>query len=313
LTEELARGWMSLTGVIGSHGIVCYLIASHGTEEQRERFLPGLARGERRSGIAITEPDCGSDVAAVRTSARREGADYLVNGTKMFVTNSDHGTMFGVVVKTNPQAEPPHRGISLLLIEKGSPRFRVSRHLRKLGYRGVRTGELVFEDCRVPPGNLLGEENRGFPLLMDGMEVGRIQVAARALGLARAAFEDSIRYAQHRRAFGQTISNFQAIKFKLADMATEIECARQMIYLAASRKDRGERCDLEAGMAKLFATEMAERCTSLAINIHGGIGYIQELPVERYFRDAKLLTVGEGTNDIQRLVIARRLLEKYRA
>jgi alkylation response protein AidB-like acyl-CoA dehydrogenase len=313
LTEELARGWMSLTGVIGSHSLVARMIGEYGTEEQRREWLPKVTAGQMRFGLAITEPDSGTDVANLRTAARREGQSFIVNGTKMFITNAGHGTHFGVMVRTNPAADKPHRGISCLLMDRDLPGFRVSRHLDKLGYKGLRTSELVFENCPVPAFCLIGEENRGFQQLMAVLEVGRIQVAARALGIHRACFEDSVKYAQQRRSMGRPISEYQAIQIKLADMATSLEAARQLTYHAARLKDAGWRCDLEAGMAKLFATDACQRASEHAIHIHGGYGYIKELPIERYYRDAILLQVGEGTNDIQRIVIARRLYEKYPA
>ncbi len=311
MMEELSRGWMSLCGPIGSHGMTCWVIENFGNEEQKRKFLPDLAKGVRRSGMALTEPDSGSDAAALKTSARREGDEFIVNGTKMFITNSEMGTTFSVYVRTHPDAQPKHRGISCLIIEKGMEGFSLGRHLKKLGYKGVRSGELIFQDCRVPAENLIGEEGRGFQYIMAGLEGGRINVAARGVGLARAAFEDSIKYAQQREQFGKPICQHQAIQIKLAEMATRIEAARMLVYQAAAMKDRGERCDLEAGMAKLYASEASEFCASEAIQIHGGYGYIEEFNVERYFRDCKLLTVGEGTNEIQRLVITRRLLEKY--
>ncbi|MEK6712487.1 MAG: acyl-CoA dehydrogenase family protein [Nitrospinota bacterium] len=313
LTEELARGWMSLTGVIGSHSMVAWMVNRFGNEDQRQEWLPRMARGEMRCGIGITEADGGSDVAALRTSARREGTAYVVNGSKMFITNSEQGTHFGVMVRTHPGADKPHRGISCLLMGRDLPGFKVSRHLDKMGYKGIRTGELVFEDCRVPASCLVGEENRGFQQLMAALELGRIQVAARALGIHRACFEDSVRYAQQRRSMGKPIAEHQAIQIKLADMATSLEAARQLTHHAARLKDAGQRCDLEAGMAKLFASDACQRASEWAVHIHGGYGYIKELPIERYYRDAILLQVGEGTNDIQRIVIARRLVEKYPA
>lgn len=313
LTEELARGWMSLTGVIGSHSMVSWMVSEFGSGEQRQEWLPRLATGEMRTGIGITEADGGSDVAAMRTSARRDGNAYIVNGSKMFITNSENATHFGIMVRTNPGADKPHRGISCLMMDRDLDGFKVSRHLEKLGYKGIRTGELVFENCPVPASCLIGEENRGFQQLMAALEIGRIQVAARALGLQRACFEASLKYAQQRRTFGKPIAEHQAVQLKLADMATSLEAARQLTYRAAAMKDSGERCDLEAGMAKLFATDSAQRASEIAIHIHGGYGYIKELPIERYYRDAILLQVGEGANDIQRIVIARRLVEKYPA
>lgn len=311
MMEELSRGWMSLGGVIGSHGMTAWIIETYGTEEQKRKFLPDLAAGIRRSGMALTEPESGSDSASLRTAARLEGDEFIVNGTKMFITNSEMGTTFSVFVRTHPDASLRHKGISCLIIEKGMPGFTVGHHLHKLGYRGVRSGELIFQNCRVPAENLIGEENRGFYYIMAGLEAGRINVAARGVGLARAAFEDSIKYAQQRVQGGKPICQHQTIQIKLAEMATRIEAARMLTYMSAEKRNRGERCDLEAGMAKLFASETAEFCASEGIQIHGGYGYINEFNVERYFRDCKLLTVGEGTNEIQRLLIARRLLDRY--
>ncbi len=311
MMEELSRGWMSLGGVIGSHGMTAWIIETYGTEEQKLKFLPDLAAGIRRSGMALTEPESGSDSASLRTAARLEGDEFIVNGTKMFITNSEMGTTFSVFVRTHPDASLRHKGISCLIIEKGMPGFTVGRHLHKLGYRGVRSGELIFRNCRVPAENLIGEENQGFYYIMAGLEAGRINVAARGVGLARAAFEDSIKYAQQRVQGGKPICQHQTIQIKLAEMATRIEAARMLTYMSAEKRNRGERCDLEAGMAKLFASETAEFCASEGIQIHGGYGYINEFNVERYFRDCKLLTVGEGTNEIQRLLIARRLLDRY--
>ncbi len=308
--EELSVGWMSVAGILGTHMMTAWMILHYGTEEQRRAYLPKMATGEWHSGMALTEPGSGSDAAALRTSARKEKDQWLVNGTKMFISNAEHGTMFSTFVRTSPGL-PKARGISCLLIHKGTPGFRVSRHLKKMGYRGIRTSELIFEDARVPLENLLGEENEGFPMIMSALEGGRVNVAARSVGLARAAFEDSIRYAQQRETFGKPIAQHQLIQAKLAEMATRIEAAKLLTYQAAALKAAGERCDLEAGMAKFFASETAEFCASEAVQIHGGMGYIQELPVERYFRDCKLLTVGEGSNEIQRLVIARRLLDRY--
>jgi alkylation response protein AidB-like acyl-CoA dehydrogenase len=310
IVEELSVGWMSLSGVINSHLMMAYLVWQNGTEDQRQQFLPRMASGELRGGLALTESDAGSDTQAIRTTAVRDGDDYVVNGSKMFVTNGIRGNIFALVAKTDPEADPPYRGISLFLAEKG-PGFQVGRKLHKLGYRGVDTTEFAFHDYRIPADRRIGEEGAGFRYVMSGLEVGRINVAARAVGLARAAFEDSIRYAQQRHTFGKPISEHQAIQFKLADMGTKIEASRLMVRSAAEKKDRGERCDLEAGMAKLFATEACQEITLEAIRIHGGYGYVNDLPVERYYRDAPLLIVGEGTNEIQRLVIARQLLKEY--
>ncbi|MDA0999234.1 MAG: acyl-CoA dehydrogenase family protein [bacterium] len=308
--EELSVGWMSVAGILGGHMMTAWMIMNHGTDEQKDTYLPKMARGEWRSGMALTEAGSGSDSAALRTAAAREEDQWVVNGSKMYITNAEHGTMFSTFVRTDPAA-PKAKGISCLMIHKGTPGFRVGRHLKKMGYRGVRSSELVFESARVPLENLLGKENEGFPMIMSALEGGRINVAARSVGLARAAFEDSIRYAQQRETFGKPIAQHQLIQAKLAEMATRIEASKLLTYQAATLKQQGKRCDLEAGMAKFFASETAEFCASEAVQIHGGMGYIQELPVERYFRDCKLLTVGEGTNEIQRLLIARRLLERY--
>jgi alkylation response protein AidB-like acyl-CoA dehydrogenase len=309
--EELSVGWMSVAGILGTHMMTAWMILNYGTEEQKNTYLPKMATGEWHSGMALTEPGSGSDAAALRTTARKED-QWVLNGTKMFISNAEHGTMFCVFVRTDPDA-PKAKGISGIMVHKGTPGFQVSRHLKKMGYKGIRTSELVFEDARVPLENLLGEENEGFPMIMSALEGGRINVAARSVGLARAAFEDSIRYAQQRETFGKPIAQHQLIAAKLADMATRIEASKLLTYQAASLKAAGKRCDLEAGMAKFMASATAEFCASEAIQVHGGMGYVQELPVERYFRDSKLLVVGEGSNEIQQLIIAKRLLERYPA
>ena len=310
--EELCKGWMSVSGIIGTHHIMTYILANYGTPEQKARFLPAMTRGEKRGGLALTEPDAGSDVQALELSASRDGEEYVLNGTKMFITNGRHGNAFALLARTDPTAVPPYRGLSCFIVEKGGPGFEVGRDLDKLGYRGVDTCELIFQDYRVPAENLVGDlEGKGFQQVMSGLETGRINVAARAVGVATAAFEASIKYAQQRRAFGVPISQHQAIQLKLADMATKIQAARLLTYEAASKKDRGERVDLEAGMAKLFASEMCAEVTLEAMRIHGGVGYIKEFPIERYYRDAPLMIIGEGTNEIQRLVIARQLLQRY--
>ena len=311
IIEELCRGWMSLTGVLNSHLIMAYLVDTNGTLEQKERFLPLMATGERRGGICITEPDAGSDVQAITTRAVRDGDEYVVDGTKTLITNGRHGNTFALVVKTDPQAEPAHRGISVFIAEKG-PGFTVARDIPKLGYKGVDTCELVFDGYRVPAANLVGgEEGKGFYHIMSGLEVGRINVAARAVGVARIALERAITYAQHRETFGKPIAQHQAIQIKLANMATQVQAAHLLVLHAAEKKVRGERADLEAGMAKLFATEMCLQVATEAMRIHGGYGYTQDLTVERYFRDAPLMMIGEGTNEIQQLVIARSLLSNY--
>ncbi|HLZ72050.1 MAG TPA: acyl-CoA dehydrogenase family protein [Dehalococcoidia bacterium] len=313
LIEEIARGWMSLTGILNSHLIMAFNVLTHGTEAQRRRWLPRMATGERRGGIGLTEAHAGSDLQAIKTTAVRDGDDYVVNGQKSYITNGLHGNTFALLVKTDPAASPPHRGTSLFIVEKGEPGFSVGQKFQKLGYRGVDTVELLFQDFRVPAENLLGGgEGHGFKQIMSGLEVGRINVAARGLGVARAAFEAAIRYAQQRETMGKPIAQHQAIQLKLAEMATRLEASRLLVRQAAEKKDAGERCDLEAGMAKLFATETAQFCALEAMRIHGGVAYMQDLPVERYYRDAPLLLIGEGTNEIQRIVIARQLLERYR-
>lgn len=311
VVEEIARGWMSVAGILNTHLIAAYMIEQFGSQAQRDRYLPRMARGEVRAALAMTEPDAGSDVQAIRTTARRAGSDYLVNGTKMFVTNGARATLVALVAKTDSQAEPAHRGISCLLAEKG-PGLEVTRQVDKLGYKGVDTAELVFRDYRCGARQVLGEvEGRGFAQVMSGLELGRINVAARAVGVARAAFEAAIRYAQVRRAFGVPIARHQAVQIQLADMATRIEAARWLTLAAARAKEAPGRCDVEAGMAKLFATEVCHQVTMDAMRIHGGYGYTTELPLERYYRDAPLMMIGEGTNEIQRLIIARGLLERY--
>ena len=311
--EELSKGWMSVSGVIGTHHVMSYILASFGTEEQKERLLPRMARGELKGGLALTEAEAGSDVQSIQTSAVKDGEEYVLNGSKMFITNAEHGDGFAVLVKTDMNAEPAHRGISCFIVEKPSAGLSVGQHLDKLGYRGVDTCELLFQDCRVASDNLVGGvEGQGFRQAMSGLETGRINVAARAVGVATAAFEAAIEYAQRRKTFGVPIAQHQAIQLKLADMATKIQAARLLTYDSAAKKDAGERVDLEAGMAKLFASEVCGEVTLEAMRIHGGYGYVKDYPVERYYRDAPLMIIGEGTNEIQRLVIARRLLQKYK-
>ena len=310
--EELSKGWMSLAGVIGTHHVMAYILASFGTEEQRQRLLPGMARGEIRGGLALTEPEAGSDLQNIQTTAVRDGEEYVLTGRKMFITNAERGSAFAVLVKTDKGATPPHRGMSCFVVQKPSAGLSVGQHLDKLGYRGLDTCELVLDGCRVAAENLVGEvEGQGFRQVMSGLETGRINVAARAVGVATAAFDAAIEYAQRREAFGSPIARHQAIQIKLADMATKIQAARLLTYDAAAKKDAGERVDLEAGMAKLFASEVCGEVTLEAMRIHGGYGYIKDYPVERYYRDAPLMIIGEGTNEIQKLVIARRLLELY--
>jgi alkylation response protein AidB-like acyl-CoA dehydrogenase len=312
IVEELARGWMSLAGIVNTHVLVAYMLAAHGTEEQRRSFLPRMAEGDQRGGLCISEANAGSDVQAITTTATRDDTGYILNGSKLWVTNGVHAGIFAVLARSDTAVHPPHRGMSVFLVEKGTPGLSVSRTFDKLGYKGVETAELVFDAVRVPATHLLGGiEGQGFKHAMSGLEVGRINVAARAVGIAQAAFNDAIKYAQQRVTFGKPIAQHQAIQLKLADMATKIEAARLLLQKAASKKDHGERCDLEAGMAKLFASEMCQEVTLDALRIHGGFGYTKEFNVERYYRDAPFMLVGEGTSEIQRLVIARQLLQRY--
>jgi len=310
IVERIAREWMSLTGIFNSHLIMAAAVQRHGTPAQKREFLPQFASGEIRGGLALTEPDCGTDLQAIRTTARRDGDHYVVNGTKTWISNGIHGSCFALLVKTDLDASPRHRGMSLLLAEKG-PGFTVSRKLEKLGYKGIDSAELVFQDYRVPVDRLIGGvEGLGLKHALSGLELGRINVAARGVGVAQAALDQSVRYAQLRKTFGKPIAQHQAIALKLADMATRTEAARLLVGRAAEMYDRGVRCDMEAGMAKLFATEAALENATEAMRVHGGYGYSTEFPVERLYRDAPLLVIGEGTNELQRLIIARQLIER---
>lgn len=311
--EEIARGWMSITGVINTHFIVSYLIEQFGTDEQKHRFLPAMATGEMHGGFSMSEPNCGSDVQAIETRAVRDGDDYVINGTKMWATNGEHSTVVATLVKTDQQAKPVWKGMSCILAEKTYSGFRSTKRIEKLGYKGVETTELVFEDNRQPATNLLGGvEGEGFKQMMAAIELGRVNVAARGVGVAQRAFELSIEYAQQRQAFGVPIAKHQAIQMKLAEMATKIVAARLMTQMAARKKDAGERADIECGMAKLFATETCFECVAEAMRIHGGYGFSKEYQVERLYRDAPMLVIGEGTNEIQKLIIARGLLERHK-
>ena len=330
ITEELARGWMSLAGAMGGHTVVAKLLLAFGTPEQKDAYLPRMATGELRATMALTEPGGGSDLQALRTVARRVkrdgpggtgggsppcadragGDQYVINGSKTWITNARRSGLTALLCKTDPAARPAHAGISIILAEPG-PGFTVSRDLPKLGYKGVESCELTFEDYRVPAGALLGgREGEGFGQMMRGLEIGRIQVASRAVGVGQAALEDSLRYAQQREAFGVPIWKHQSIGNYLADMATKLTAARQLVLYAARCYDSGRRADLEVGMAKLFASETAMEIALDAVRIHGGYGYSTEFDVERYFRDAPLMIVGEGTNEIQRNVIARQLIQR---
>ena len=311
--EELSMGLMSLSGAIGTHHILTYVLTHYGTEEQKERFLPDLASGKKRGGLALTEPGGGTDVANLQTTATKDGEEYVINGSKMFITNGRYGDMFCLLARTDRDMEPRHRGLSAFVMERGEPGsgFEVGRDLDKLGYRGLDTVELNFNNYAIPADNLIGEqEGVGFGHVMSGLETGRINVAARAVGVAQAAFNAAIRYAQQRESFGKPIAEHQAIQLKLADMATKIQAARLLVYDAAAKKDEGGRIDLESGMAKLFASEVCGEVTMEAMRVHGGYGFIKESPVERYYRDAPLMIIGEGTNEVMRLVIARQLLRR---
>ncbi|MEU4312204.1 acyl-CoA dehydrogenase family protein [Nocardia sp. NPDC024068] len=310
VTEELARGWMSLAGAMGGHTVVAKLLLAFGTREQQDHYLPRMATGEIRATMALTEPGGGSDLQAIRTWAKRDGDDYVINGAKTWITNARRSRLVALLCKTDRDAVPAHRGVSILLVEHG-PGFEVSRDLPKLGYKGVESCELNFADFRAPLSVLLGtEEGHGFAQMMRGLEMGRIQVASRALGVGRAALEDSLRYAQERESFGRPIWEHQSISNYLAEMATKLTAARQLVMYAARRYESGQRADMEAGMAKLFASETAMQIALDAVRIHGGYGYSTEFDVERYFRDAPLMIVGEGTNEIQKNVITRQLIKR---
>jgi alkylation response protein AidB-like acyl-CoA dehydrogenase len=310
VTQELSRGWMSLAGAMGGHTVVAKLLELFGTEEQKRTYLPPMANGDVRATMALTEPGGGSDLQNMKTTALGDGAELVINGSKTWISNARRSGLIALLCKTDPAATPKHKGISVVLVEHG-PGLTVSRDLPKLGYKGVESCELTFDDCRVPASAILGgEPGRGFAQMMKGLETGRIQVASRALGVATAALEDALRYAQERESFGQPIWKHQAVGHYLADMATKLTAARQLTLYAADRYDAGERADMEAGMAKLFASEVAMEIALNAVRIHGGYGYSTEFDVERYFRDAPLMIVGEGTNEIQRNVIAGQLVAR---
>ena len=311
VTQELARGWMSLAGAMGGHTVVAKLITLFGTEEQKQAYLPAMATGKLRATMALTEPGGGSDLQAITTVARADGDALVINGAKTWISNARKSGLIALLCKTDPNATPKHKGISVVLLEQPTAGLTVSRDLPKLGYKGVESCELAFDDCRVAGAAILGgAPGKGFAQMMKGLETGRIQVAARALGVATAALEDAVAYAQTRESFGRPIWKHQAIGHYLADMATKLTAARQLTYYAAERYDSGERCDMEAGMAKLFASETAMEIALNAVRIHGGYGYSTEYDVERYFRDAPLMIVGEGTNEIQRNVIASQLVAR---
>ncbi|MDT7594416.1 MAG: hypothetical protein QOH45_3947 [Pseudonocardiales bacterium] len=308
--EEISRGWMGIAGILGSHSVSCWLLAHHGTPEQRARYLPELATGARRTGIALTEPGAGTDLQGISTTARLDASgDYIVNGTKVWITNARYADPLPVLVKTDPSASPAHRGMSVLLIHADSPGFEVTADIGKLGYKGTESCEVVLRDVRVPASQLLGGvEGRGLQQVLSALETGRINVAARSVGLAQRAYDEALSYARERTAFGQAIGEFQAVQLRLAEIAVRLQAARLMTYWAASRMDDGVRMDTESGMAKIFASEAALECATDAMRIHGGYGYSTEFEVERLYRDAPLMSIGEGTNDVLRGVVAKALL-----
>ena len=318
VAEEIARGWMSISGIINTHFIVAYLISRHGTAEQKASFLPRMATGEIRGAFSMSEPGLGSDVAAIRTTARPDGEDYVISGQKMWLTNGGSANLVALLARTPEGAERAHQNLTAFLIEKESgfgqtrPGLTIPGKIAKMGYKGVDTTELILDGCRVPGDRVLGElPGQGFYQMMDGIEVGRVNVAARACGVGQRAFELAIRYAQQRQTFGKPIARDQAIEFKLAEMGTKVVAAHQMMVMAARRKDSGEQSDLEAGMAKYLASEFSKEVVEDALRIHGGYGYSQEYEIERLYRDAPMLLIGEGTAEIQKMIIGRRLLDRF--
>jgi alkylation response protein AidB-like acyl-CoA dehydrogenase len=311
IVQRISEVWMSLTGIFNSHLMMALLVERYGSAAQKARWLPRMCSGELRGGLALTEPDAGTDLQGIRTRAVRQGERYVVNGTKTWISNGIEGAAFAVLVRTDPAAAPPRKGMSMFILEKG-PGFGVSRRLEKLGYKGIDSAELVFDNLEVPAENLLAGEGQGFYLAVSGLELGRINVAARGVGVAKAALDEAVRYAQTRRTFGKPICEHQAIQLKLGEMATRVEAARLLVEQAALAYDRGQRCDMEAGMAKYFASEAAVDNALEAMRIFGGYGYSKEYPIERLYRDAPLMCIGEGTNEMQRIIIARQLIERNR-
>ena len=311
IVARISEVWMSLTGIFNSHLMMALLVEKFGSDSLKKQYLPKFASGEIRGGLALTEPNAGTDLQAIRTRALRSGDAFVLNGTKTWISNGIQGSCFAVLVKTDPQATPRHRGMSMFLCEKG-PGFTASRKLEKIGYKGIDSAELVFDDYRVPTANLIGEEGRGFHQAVGGLELGRINVASRGVGIAAAALAEAVKYSQQRHTFGKPICEHQAIQLKIGEMATRVEAARLLVKNAAQIYDRGERCDMEAGMAKYFATEAAFENAHEAMRIHGGYGYSKEFPVERLYRDAPLLCIGEGTNEMQRMIIAKQVIQRNR-
>jgi alkylation response protein AidB-like acyl-CoA dehydrogenase len=327
IVEELSRGWISISGIVNTHFIGSYLLMKFGTEEQKQKYLPKMATGEMRAAFSLSEPELGSDVAAIKTAAKKlpDEDTYEINGTKMWVTNGLRSSLVFVLVRTDPNADPKHRGLTCFIAEKEPgvaentgeyAGFNVPPKIKKMGYKGVESTELVFDGYKIPAENILGGEeaglNKGFPQMMDALELGRVNVAARGVGIAQRALELALRYSQERKTFGKPIAQHQAIQFKLADMATQVDAARLLTLRAARLKDGGERSDIEAGMAKLFASEAGRFCVEESFRIHGGYGYSKEYEIERLYRDAPLLLIGEGTSEIQRMVIGRKLLERHK-
>ncbi|MGE0851512.1 MAG: acyl-CoA dehydrogenase family protein [Hyphomicrobiaceae bacterium] len=309
IVTRISEVWMSLTGIFNSHLMMAVLVERYGNDEQKRRWLPRMASGELRGGLGLTEPDAGTDLQGIRMRAVRQGDHYVVNGTKTWISNGIEGSCFAVLVKTDPAVNAPRQGMSMFIMEKG-PGLRVSRKLEKLGYKGIDSAELVFDAYKVPATNLLAGEGQGFYLAVSGLELGRINVAARSVGIASAALMEAVRYAQLRKTFGKPICQHQAIQLKLGEMATRVEASRLLVENAARAYDAGERCDMEAGMAKYFASESAVENALEAMRIHGGYGYSKEFPIERLYRDAPLMCIGEGTNEMQRIIIARQLVER---
>jgi len=306
--EELSRGWMGVAGILGSHSMACFIISKHGTPEQKTKYLPELATGVRRSGLGLTEPGAGTDLQGIATTATLDGDHYIVRGSKTWITNARHADPLPVLVKTDPKADPRHKGMSVLLIDAGTPGFTIGKDIPKMGYKGPESCEVILDEVRVPVENLLGGvEGRGMQQVLSALETGRLNIAARSVGIAARAYEEAVKYAKSRMAFGKSISEFQAIQLKIADMATDLQAARLLTYWAASEADQGKRVDLQTAQAKVFASEVAIQNSLRAMQVHGGYGYSTEYEIERLYRDAPLMSIGEGTNDIMRMVIAKQI------
>ena len=306
--EELSRGWMGVAGILGSHSMACFVISQHGTPEQKAKYLPDLATGARRSGLGLTEPGAGTDLQGISTTATLDGDHYIVRGSKTWITNARHADPLPVLVKTDPKADPRHKGMSVLLIDAGTPGFTIGKDIPKMGYKGPESCEVILDEVRVPVENLLGGvEGRGMQQVLSALETGRLNIAARSVGIAARAYEEAVKYAKSRMAFGKSISEFQAIQLKIADMATDLQAARLLTYWAASEADQGKRVDLQTAQAKVFASEVAIQNSLRAMQVHGGYGYSTEYEIERLYRDAPLMSIGEGTNDIMRMVIAKQI------